>query len=53
MGKSFPLGSPFFLIVFCLFVILVISHFGFENRIWPLFAAVPVHFGRVTFNKYM
>ena len=27
--------------VFCLFVILVISHLGFEGWIWVLFASVP------------
>ena len=40
-------------IVLCLFIILVIFHFGFKSRIWPLIAPVPVHCGLVTFNKYM
>ena len=30
-----------FFFVFCLFVILVISHFGFEGWIWVLIASVP------------
>ena len=34
---------------FGLFVNLVISHFGFENRICLLIAPVPVHFFLVTF----
>ena len=31
LGNSCPLGWPFVLIVFCLFVILFISYFGFES----------------------
>ena len=49
LGNSCPLGWPFVLIVFCLFVILVISHFGFESRICLLIAPVPVHCFFVTF----
>ena len=47
--NSCPLGWPFFLIVFCLFVILVISHFGFEIRVCLLIGPVPVHCFLVTF----
>ena len=47
--NSCPLGWPFVLIVFCLFVILVISYFGFESRICLLIAPVPVHCVLVTF----
>ena len=48
-GNSCPLGWPFVLIVFCLFVILVISNFGFESWICLLIAPVPVHCVLVTF----
>ena len=48
-GNGCPLGWPFVLIVFCLFVILDISHFGFESRICLLIAPVPVHCFLVTF----
>ena len=40
---------PFVLIVFCLFVILVISNFGFGSRICLLIVPVPVHCFLVTF----
>ena len=33
LGNSCPLGWPFVLVVFCIFVIFVISHFGFESGI--------------------
>ena len=48
-GNSCPLRWPFVLIVFCLFVILVISYFDFESRICSLIAPVPVHCVLVTF----
>ena len=48
-GNSCPRGWPFVLIVFCVFVILVISHFGFESRICLFIAQVPVHYVLVTF----
>ena len=53
LGNSCPLGWPFVLIVFCLFVILVISHFGLESRICLLIAPAPVHCFLITlfFNK--
>ena len=38
LGKNCSLGRPYFLFVFCLFVILVISYFGFEGGIWVLIA---------------
>ena len=31
LGNSCPLDWPFVLIVFCVFVFLLISHFGFES----------------------
>ena len=37
------LGWPYVLFAFCLFVILVISRFGFEDSIWVLIAPVPGH----------
>ena len=43
MGKSYPLGWPSVLIVFCLFVTLVISLFGFEGGVRFSIAPVPVH----------
>ena len=48
-GNSCLLGWPFVLIVFCLFVIFVISYFGFESRICLLIAPVPVYCVLVTF----
>ena len=49
LGNSCPPGWPFVLIVLYLFVILVISHFGFESKICLLIAPVPVHCFLVTF----
>ena len=43
LGNSCPLGWPFVLIVFCLFVFLFISHFGLMRGIWLLIALVLVH----------
>ena len=40
-GKSCSLGWPYVLFSFSLFVILVISRFGFEYGIWVLVAPVP------------
>ena len=48
-GNSCPLGLPFVLVVFCLFVILVISYFGFKSRICLFIAPVTVHCVLVTF----
>ena len=39
-----------YFVVSCLFVILVISHFGFEGRICLLIALVPVHCFLITFS---
>ena len=39
-GKRCSLGWPYVLFVFCLFVILVISRFSFEDWIWVLIASV-------------
>ena len=49
LDNSCPLGWLFVLIVFCLFVMLVIFHLGFESRICLLIAPVPVHCFLVTF----
>ena len=49
-GNSCPIGWLFVLIVFCLFVILVIPHFGFESGICLLIAPVPVHCFLITFK---
>ena len=38
---SCPLGWPYVLIVFCLFVIFFICNFGFKSGIWLLIAPVP------------
>ena len=43
LGQSCPFGWPCVLIVLCLFVILVISRFGFGGGVWFLNAPVPVH----------
>ena len=55
--SNFVANNPLFvytfvLIVFRLFVILVISYFGFESRICLLIAPVPVHCVLVTFLLY-
>ena len=42
LRKSCPLGWPCVLIVYCPFVILDFSCFGFEGGVWFLIAAVPV-----------
>ena len=49
LGNSCPLGWPFVFVVSCLFVILVISHVGFEGGICLLIALVPVHCFLITF----
>ena len=51
LRNSCPLGWPYVLIVFCLFVILFISHFGFKSGIWLLITPVPVHCFSNTFMK--
>ena len=38
-----PLGWPYILFVLCLFVILVVSHIGFEGGNWLLIPQVPGH----------
>ena len=45
LGNSCPLGCgwPCVLIVFCLFVFLFISHFGYKSGIKILIISVPVH----------
>ena len=49
LRKSCPLGWLCVLIVFCLFVILVISRF--EGGVWFLIAPNPVHCLLVTFTS--
>ena len=51
LGNSWPLAYAFVFIVFCLFVILVTSHYGFENGVSLLIAPVPVHCFLITFNN--
>ena len=43
LGKSCALGLPSVLFVFCLFVIVDVSHFGFEGRPLVLISTVPGH----------
>ena len=49
--KKLPLGWPYVLIVFCLFVVLFISHFGFKTGILLLIAPVPVHCFFITLTQ--
>ena len=53
LGNSCQVGWPNFIFVFCLFVILCISHFGFKSGIWLLIAPVNVHCLSITFIQYM
>ena len=50
-GKLLPLGWPYVFIVFCLFVFLFISHFGFKTRVWLLIAPFPVHCFSITLTQ--
>ena len=43
MGRRCPFGLPNVSFVLCVFVILVISHFGFEGETLVLIAPVPGH----------
>ena len=49
LGNSCPLGWPFVLILFCVFVALGISYFSFEGMICFLIAPVSVHCFLITF----
>ena len=49
-GNSCPLGWPLVLIVFCIFVIIFISRFGFKIGIWLLIAPVPGYCFSITFH---
>ena len=40
LGNSCSLDRPYVFFVFCLFVLLVISHSGFEGWLWVLIASV-------------
>ena len=51
LGKSFSLSRPFVLFVVLLFVIFVISRFGFDGRICVPIALVPGHCLLVTFRN--
>ena len=51
LENSCPLGWPFVLIGFCLFVFLFIFHFGFKTGIWLLIASVPVHCFSITLTQ--
>ena len=48
LGNNCPLGWPYVLIVFCLFVFLYIFHFGSKSGIWLLIAPVSVHCFSIT-----
>ena len=48
LGNSCPLGWPFVLIAFCLFVIFIYFPFSFKSGIWLLIAPVPVHCFSIT-----
>ena len=50
LGNSCPLGWPFVLIVFCLFVIFIYFPFWFKSGIWLLIAPVPIHCFSITFT---
>ena len=50
-GNCCPLGWPYLLIVFCLFVFLFISHFDFKSGIWLMIAPVPVHCFSILFSS--
>ena len=43
LGKSCSFGELYVLFVLCLFVILVVSYFGFENGTVVLIAPLPCH----------
>ena len=53
LGNSCQLGWSFVHIVFCLFVILVIFHFGFESGLCLVIAPVRVHCFPITFIEYI
>ena len=50
LGNSCPLGWPYVLIDFCLFVIFIYFPFWFWGGIWLLIALVPVHCFSITFK---
>ena len=52
LGKSCSLGSPYVLFVKCLFEILVISHFSFEDRIPVMIVPVPGYCLLFTFSRF-
>ena len=43
LGNNSLFGLPYVVFVFLLFVVLVISHFGFEGGTLVLIASVPGH----------
>ena len=52
-GRELPTWSPYVLFALhvCLFVILVVSHFGFEGRTLILVAPLPGSCSPFTFNQ--
>ena len=50
-GNRCPLGWPFVLILFCLFVFFVYFPFWFKTGIWLLIAPVPVHYFSSTLTQ--
>ena len=50
--RNCPLGWPHFFNVSSLFVILLISRFGFKGGFWGLIAPLPLHCLPVTFTKF-
>ena len=51
LGNSCSLSLQYALFVSCIFIVLVISNFGFEDRILVLFVSVPGHCLFLTFTK--
>ena len=49
LGKSCSFGQPYMFFVLCIFVILLVSHFGFEDGTEVLMAPVPGHYSLLTF----
>ena len=53
LGKSCSFGLPRVPFINCSqFMYLVISHFGFEGRMWDLFVSVPDHCLSFYFRQY-
>ena len=52
LRESCSVGLPYFLFVFLLIVILVITHFGFEGGTLVMIASVPGHCLSFTFYEF-